>query len=107
MELTKYALTFIDSTGTKRLVSKNAEIVGIASTPFYDNEKNVTKAQRTIINDLKKHWLEKRKFWHDAVISGEKADEPDEWKDECVKNYKDSLLMIEHGLTISEVKITL
>ena len=106
MKTTRYALTFIDSNGGERLVSKNAEIVDIDKLPFYISEKNATKAQRSVVSDLKKHWLDKRKHWNDVALDPS-CEEPEFWKEQCIKEYKDSLLMIENGLTISEVTISL
>jgi hypothetical protein len=104
-----YALTYIDRDGNEVLISSNGNEVSLDSKPFYVSRENAAKKQKSIPKFIERGMLSILKHWYDKGI----AATPEELKEPhngcliaSIKSYEDALLIIENGLKIIEVEIS-
>jgi len=103
MNLTNYVLVFKDSENNKVLCKNDGTAVDISDKPFYKTKENAEKGIIKILNKLP-IVLEQRKYWHDKAI---KENTTDIYQLKLKKEYLDTLLIIENGLEIVPVNISI
>jgi hypothetical protein len=102
IQITQFALSYIDSDGKEVLCSAKGEEIELERQPLYVSYSNAEKQQKAIPKFIKKYHLSVLEYWYNIEI----AKSFELQRKDYIKKYLDALLIIQNGLNIKEVSIS-
>ena len=104
METLNYALVFTNSKGKKALCKNNGTECSIEDKPFYVSKKNAEKGAKNILKSLKRNF-DRITYWYERAKTDDSLHKLE--KERYINEYKNALIIMDKGLDIVEVKISI